>query len=71
MIESTATAEEGTAAPEEMPPELKLYRKKGLVKEQWQTTGTRIEYVKSRLERGGWTTPGPLNMEDEEDDNVD
>lgn len=32
--------------------------------------GSKIEYVKSKLERGGWNVPGPLNLDDEEEDNV-
>lgn len=33
--------------------------------------GSKIEYIRSREERGGWNIPGPLNIDDEEDDNVD
>ena len=33
--------------------------------------GSKIEYKKSDLERGGWNVPGPLNLDDEEDDNVE
>ena len=34
-------------------------------------TGTKIEYTKSKLERGGWNIPGPTNLDDEEEPNVD
>ena len=49
----------------------KLYRDKGVVQEQWQAVGVNIEYTKSKLERGGWQVPGPLNLEDEEEENID
>ena len=39
--------------------------------EQWQAVGTKIDYVKSKLERAGWNVPGPLNLDDEEEPNVD
>lgn len=43
----------------------------GIVREQWQPAGEKIEYVKSHIERAGWNLPGPINIEHEEDDNVD
>ena len=49
----------------------RLLKEKGIVHEQWQNAGTKIEYFKSRLERGGWNMPGPLNLDQEEEDNVD
>ena len=48
-----------------------MFKEKGLVTEQWQAVGTKIEYFKSKLERGGWNVPGPLNLDDEEEPNVD
>ena len=65
-----ATGEEGTTVPELDAP-AKLLLEKGIVTEQWQSVGTRIEYYRSRLERGGWYSPGPLNLDEEEDDNFD
>lgn len=47
----------------------KLFKEEGIVREQWQPAGAKIEYNKSRLERGGWNIPGPLNLDDEEDEN--
>ena len=49
----------------------KLLLEKGIVTEQWQAVGTKIEYYRSKLERGGWYTPGPLNLDEEEEENVD
>ena len=49
----------------------KLYKEKGVVEEQWEPAGTKIEYVRSKLQRGGWKAPGQANADDEEDDNVD
>ena len=31
----------------------------------------KIEYVKSTIERAGWNLPGPLNIDQEEEENVD
>ena len=42
----------------------------GLVREQWRTVGNKIEYCRSKHQRGGWNVPGPLNLDDEEEDNV-
>ena len=49
----------------------RIYKEKGVVQEQWETAGAKIEYVKSKLERAGWHVPGPLNLDDEEEANVD
>ena len=43
----------------------------GLVREQWKPAGSNIEYTKSSIERTGWSIPGPLNIDDEEDENAD
>ena len=39
--------------------------------EQWESVGAKIEYTKGKLERTGWNVPGPLNLDDEEEDNVE
>ena len=44
---------------------------KGIVKEQWKGVGIRIQYLKSKLEREGFNIPGPLNIDDEEDQNIE
>ena len=54
---------------ESLEADAKLLKEEGIVREQWQTAGAKIEYNRSRLERGGWNIPGPLNLDDEEDDN--
>ena len=41
------------------------------MREKWISAGSKIEYFKSKLERGGWNIPGPQNLDDEEDMNVD
>ena len=42
----------------------------GIVKEQWETAGAKIEYTKSKEKRGGWHIPAPLNLEDDDDVNI-
>ena len=49
----------------------KLLKEKGIVKEQWIEAGTKIEYKKSELQRGGWNMPGPINLDEEEEANVE
>ena len=49
----------------------RMLRERGVVREQWEPTGTKIEYCRSNLQRGGWNIPGPLNLDEEEEDNVD
>ena len=66
-----AVADEYSQSHEPLSPEAKLYRSHGIVTEQWQAVGTKIEYVKSKLERAGWNVPGPLNIDDEEEPNVE
>ena len=47
----------------------RLLRDHGIVREQWQSVGEYIAYVRSEQERGGWNIPGPLNLIDEEEVN--
>ena len=47
--------------------DVKLFREEGIIREQWRTAGTKIEYVRSKLERSGWNEPGPINIDEEED----
>ena len=49
----------------------KLFMEEGIVREQWEPAGTNIEYVKSSIERSGWNIPGPLNIDEEEEENVE
>jgi hypothetical protein len=35
---------------------------------KWQSVGEEICYWKTDVQRSGWRVPGPLNMDDEEDD---
>ena len=51
-----ARFEDGSAS--ELSAAAKLYKEKGIVEEQWQSAGTKIEYVRSKLQRGGWKAPG-------------
>lgn len=51
--------------------EAKRLKETGLVTEQWQAAGKNIEYIKSKMERAGWNVPGPLNLDEEEEPNVD
>ena len=55
----------------EISADARLLKERGVVREQWQAAGSKIEYTKSKLERGGWNVPGPLNIDDEEEANVD
>ena len=55
----------------EMDTEARLLFEKGMVKEQWKNVGDKIEYVRSKIEREGWNIPGPLNIDDEEDQNIE
>ena len=50
-----------------MSPGAKLLKEKGIVQEQWENAGCKIEYTKSKLERSGWKFPGPLNHDDEDE----
>lgn len=52
-------------------PDAKLFMEKGIVKEQWRSVGIKIQYRKSKLEREGFNIPGPLNIDDEEDRNIE
>ena len=58
-----AAEREGT----ELDDELQLLKEKGVVKEIWKPVGMNIKYQRSSHERGGWSVPGPANMEEEED----
>lgn len=40
-------------------PEAIRFRDEGVVREIWTPAGSKIEYFKSKLERAGWTIPGP------------
>ncbi len=64
-----ASFEDGSAS--ELSAAAERYKEKGIVEEQWEPAGSKIEYVKSKLERGGWKAPGQANADDEEEDNVD
>lgn len=35
---------------------------------EWQPVGESISYWRTEVQRSGWRIPGPLNMDDEEDD---
>lgn len=48
-------------------PDAKLLKEKGVVREQWEPAGAKIEYIKSKVERSGWNVPGAINKDDEED----
>ena len=49
----------------------KLYQEQGIVRELWELAGKNIVYKRSTLEREGWSVPGPVNMDDEEDVGVE
>lgn len=51
----------------ELDEDLRLYKEKGVIKEIWKPAGMNIKYQRSTHERGGWSVPGPANMEEEED----
>lgn len=34
----------------------------------WQPVGEEICYWKTDIQRSGWRVPGPINLDDEEDD---
>ena len=34
----------------------------------WIASGFNISYYKSEVSRSGWRVPGPINLDDEEDD---
>ena len=55
--------EDGT----ELDEEAARFKEKGIVDEMWRPVGTNIVYKKSMFERGGWSAPGRVNLEDEED----
>ena len=61
----------------------KLLKEKGIVNEQWEPVGSKIEYSKSKLERDSWKVPGSImkkgkresksamHIDDEEEPNQD
>lgn len=51
----------------ELDEDLRLYKEKGVIKEIWKPVGMNIKYQRSTHERGGWSVPGPANLEEEED----
>lgn len=60
-----------TMIDEELDSDAKLFMDEGIVREKWRAAGTNLEYFRSKLERTGWNEPGPINIDDEEDANVE
>jgi len=46
----------------------KKHQEESEQKHEWQPVGEEICYWRTDIQRSGWRVPGPINLDDEEDD---